>query len=177
MSMGDLHLVSVEERLLWLKKQKEPKTIFTTSNGLNIFVEDIETIWECQFSKLLEKGNIELNEHQSDLEMLKKSFFNFTLLKARDAFVGGRTENFSSVWHKICGNQKFHYIDVRSLYPYVNSTCDYPVGHLDEVLIAPIFDEKKRTRNFHWKNGGSVQCAIEMTPSTTYLRLLLISKI
>ena len=143
MSMGDLHLVSVEERLSWLKKQKELKTIFTTSNGLNIFVEDIETIWECQFSKLLEKGDNELNEHQSDLEMLKKSFFNFTPLKARDAFVGGRTENFKSFWHKNCLNQKFHYIDVCSLYPYVNSTCDYPVGHPDEVLIAPIFDEKK----------------------------------
>ena len=75
--------------------------------------------------------------------MLKKSFFNFTPLKARDAFVGGRTENFKSFWHKNCLNQKFHYIDVCSLYPYVNSTCDYPVGHPDEVLIAPIFDEKK----------------------------------
>ena len=29
------------------------------------------------------------------------------------------------------------------MYPYVNSTCDYPVGHPEEVLIAPIFDEKK----------------------------------
>ena len=83
MSKGDLHLVSVEERFSWLKKQKELKTTFTTSNGLNLFVEVIETIWECQFSKLLEKGDNELNEDQSDLEMLKKSFFNFTPLKAR----------------------------------------------------------------------------------------------
>ena len=141
--MGDLHLVSVEERLSWLKKQKELKTIFTTSNGLNIFVGDIETIWECQFSKLLEEGDNELNEDQNDLEMLKKSFFNFMPLKATDVFVGGRTENFSSFWHKNCGNQKLHYIDICSLYPYVNSTCDYPVGHPDEVIIAPIFDEKK----------------------------------
>ena len=32
-SMGYLHLVSGEERISWLKKQKELKTLFTTSNG------------------------------------------------------------------------------------------------------------------------------------------------
>ena len=129
MSMGDLPLVSVEERLSWLKKQKELKTVFTRSNGLNIFVEDNETIWECQYSKILGKGDNELNEDQSDQEMLKKSFFNFTPLKARETFVGGRTEKFSSFLHKNRGNQNFHYIDICSLYPYVNSTCDYPAGH------------------------------------------------
>ena len=68
MSMGYLRLVvSVEERLSWLKKQKELKTVFVTSNGLNNFVEDIKTIWECQFSKILEKGDNEPNEDQSDL--------------------------------------------------------------------------------------------------------------
>ena len=90
MSMGDLHLVSVQERLSWLKKQKELKTIFTTSNGLNIFVEDIETIWECQFSKLLEKGDNELNEHQSDLEMLKKSFFQLHASEGQRRFCRGK---------------------------------------------------------------------------------------
>ena len=156
--MGVLHLVSVEERLSWLKKQKELKTIFTTSNGLNIFVEDIETNWEFQYSEQLEKSDNELNEHQSDLGMLKKSFFNFTPLKARDAFVGGRTEKFSSFWHKNCGNQKFHYIDICSLYPYVNSTCDYPVGHPDEVPIALIFDEKKDSQFSLEKRRPSPVC-------------------
>ena len=87
--MGDLHLVSVEERLSWLKKQKEPKTIFTTSNGLNIFDEDIETIWECQFSKLLEKSDNELNEHQSDLEMLKKKVFSTSRLWRPETLLSG----------------------------------------------------------------------------------------
>ena len=41
------HLVSVEERFSWLKKQKEHKTVSTASNGLIIFVEYTETIWEC----------------------------------------------------------------------------------------------------------------------------------
>ena len=61
MSTGELHLVSVDERLSWLKKQKELKTVSTASNGLNIFVEDIDTIWECQFSKILERSDNELN--------------------------------------------------------------------------------------------------------------------
>ena len=70
--MGEIHLVSVEERFSWLKKQKEHKTVSMESNGLIFFVEDTETLWECQFSKISEEGDIELNEHQSDLEMLKK---------------------------------------------------------------------------------------------------------
>ena len=74
MRKGDLHLLSVEERHSWLKKQKELKTIFTTSNDLNIFVDDIETILERQFSKLLEKSDNELNEHQNDLKCSKKVF-------------------------------------------------------------------------------------------------------
>ena len=74
--------------------------------------------------------------------MLKKSFFIFTPLKAGAAFVGGGNENFSSFWHKNSGKQKLHYKKICSLYPYVNSTCDYPVGHSDEILIVSIFHEK-----------------------------------
>ena len=140
MSLGELHLVSVEERFSWLEKQKEHKIVSTASNGLNIFVEYTETIRECQFSKISEEGDNELNKHQSDLEMLKKRF-NFTPLKARDVFLGRRTENFSSFWHKNSGNQNFHYVDVCSPYRYVNSNCVYPVGHPDEIFVAPIFDE------------------------------------
>ena len=45
--MGELNLVSVKEKISWLKKQKGLKTNFATSKGLNIYVQDIETIWEC----------------------------------------------------------------------------------------------------------------------------------
>ena len=90
--------------------------------------------------------------------MLKKCFFNFTPLKARDAFVGGKTKNFGSFWHKNCGNKKFHNIDICSLYPYVNSTCDYPVGHPDEILIAPIFDERKDSQLSLEKRKLSPEC-------------------
>ena len=71
---------------------------------------------------------------------MKKSNI-FAPLKARDAFVGGRTEIFYSYWHK--GESKFNlkYVDVCSLYPYVNAHSFYPVGHPDQVLVAPIFND------------------------------------
>ena len=49
-------------------------------------------------------------------------------LNPRDAFCGGRT-NAVKLYHHVTPSQKIHYIDVTSLYPWVNKTCVYPKGH------------------------------------------------
>ena len=49
-------------------------------------------------------------------------------LNPRDAFCGGRT-NAVKLYHHVTPTQKIHYIDVTSLYPWVNKTCVYPKGH------------------------------------------------
>ena len=109
----------------------------------------VESIWECQFKKLMCSQNIGRLEKCingasggrsiSALRYVVSKTECYSPLKARDAFVGGRTENFVSHWHKSCNSQSFKYVDVCSLYPYVNSFCQYPVGHPDKILVAPVF--------------------------------------
>ena len=83
----------------------------------------------------------ENTEHLGGLtKIMNKSQF-FSPLKARDSFVGGRTENFSTRWRRTCEFENFQYVDICSLYPYVNTNCLYPVGHPDRVLVAPFFDD------------------------------------
>lgn len=50
-------------------------------------------------------------------------------LKPRDAFFGGRTEAF-----KLHESGVINYEDITSLYPWVNFTKDYPVGHPEIIL-------------------------------------------
>ena len=49
-------------------------------------------------------------------------------LKPRDAFFGGRT-NAVKLYHHASGSEKIKYYDFTSLYPWVNKTQQYPVGH------------------------------------------------
>ena len=107
MRMGDLHLVSVEERLSWLEKTKGTQNSIYDIKRFEYFCKDIGTRWECHFSKILEKGDNELNGDQSDLEMQKKSFFNFTPLKAREAFAGEEQKTSVPSGTKIAGTENF----------------------------------------------------------------------
>ena len=50
-------------------------------------------------------------------------------------FFGGRT-NAAKLYHKVSANQKIHYIDFTSLYPYVNKKSRHPIGH-PEVITNP----------------------------------------
>jgi hypothetical protein len=51
-------------------------------------------------------------------------------LEPRDAFYGGRTEAFTLFQKK---DQDISYVDVTSLYPYINKTGMKPIGHPEIV--------------------------------------------
>ena len=51
-----------------------------------------------------------------------------TPLEPRDAFSGGRT-NAVGLYHKVHADEKIHYMDITSLYAYVNQNAKYPMGH------------------------------------------------
>lgn len=57
-----------------------------------------------------------------------------TLLNPRDAFYGGRTEvftlKFKENWEI---NEVLHSGDFTRLYPFVNSMCEYPLGHHETI--------------------------------------------
>ena len=66
---------------------------------------------------------------------MKDALIEFELLNPRDAFFGGRTEHFRT-FCEAAPNEYMAYVDFTSLYPYVNATQEYPVGHPD--LILPV---------------------------------------
>ena len=77
-------------------------------------------MWECQWARL--------KDTSSDIRTFVAQLQFTDPLNPRDAFCGGRT-NAVKLYHHVTPTQKIHYIDVTSLYPWVNKTCVYPKGH------------------------------------------------
>ena len=84
--------------------------------------------WECQW------------DHEVQTNAAVKNFLaSFDLVKPlepRDAFFGGRTGAVSL--HAVAGEgEEIRYCDITSLYPWVNKTCEYPIGH-PHIITQPI---------------------------------------
>ena len=89
----------------------------------------VKIMWECDWDQEV-KTNPELQRFLDTLEMVEP-------LQPRNAFFGGRTK--AVKLHHVAErrvNEKIKYIDVTSLYPWVNKTQEYPVGH-PTVLVNP----------------------------------------
>ena len=86
-----------------------------TKQGYNVI-----QMWGCEWKHLL-KTQPEIDSFVRELEFIQP-------LQPREAFCGGRT-NAIKLYHHITPGQKIHYIDVTSLYPWVNKTSTYPKGH------------------------------------------------
>jgi len=50
-------------------------------------------------------------------------------LNPRDAFYGGCTKSMVTSLYDVKGNEKIHYVDVCSLYPYICKTGKFPIEH------------------------------------------------
>lgn len=85
-------------------------------------------IWECQWDRQLETNEA--------VQRFLKSFDLVPPLEPRDAFFGGRTG--AVALHAVAGEEEeIRYTDITSLYPWVNKTCTYPVGH-PHIITQPI---------------------------------------
>ena len=78
------------------------------------------TIWECEWRRL--------KEQDQNVQTFLQTWQPCLPLNPCHAFFGGRT-NAISLYHKVKEGEEIHYVDVMSLYPWVNATCEYPVGH------------------------------------------------
>ena len=91
----------------------------------------VKHIWECEWKTLKQK------------EPLVKAFVECLKwvdpLQPREAFFGGRT-GAVALHKKADPGEKILYVDVTSLYPWVNKTCPYPLGHPD-ILFNPSIEE------------------------------------
>jgi hypothetical protein len=107
------------------------------------------SIWGCEWK--VEKRNAEIAEKVKKLDVQKP-------LNPRDAFFGGRTECFKLS----CDETPIAYEDITSLYPWVNFTKKYPVGH-PEILMHLIEDVDEYF--------GFIQCKI-LPPRDLYIPVL-----
>ena len=94
-------------------------------------VKKVKYIWECEWKKLVE-DNEEIKRTVNALETVEP-------LVPREAFFGGRTGAVALYYHVGSGEQ-IHYMDVTSLYPWVNKTQEYPLGHPDIYTRVPVED-------------------------------------
>lgn len=77
-------------------------------------------MWECKWNKL-KRDNNDIASFVAKLDIVSP-------LNPRDAFFGGRT-NAIKLYEEIDKHEEIHYMDITSLYPFVNKNAEYPVGH------------------------------------------------
>ena len=87
----------------------------------------LKEIWECEWSQL-KKTREDIKDYVSTLKFTDP-------LNPRDAFCGGRT-NAVKLYHHVNEKEEIHYYDYTSLYPFVNKTARYPLGH-PQIISQP----------------------------------------
>ncbi|KAL3117798.1 hypothetical protein niasHT_009844 [Heterodera trifolii] len=99
----------------WTRQQDAARLEFISSQ-----VKQVEVVWECEIYKMLEK----------DKEMRDKfdRYRDAGPLNIRDCFMGGRCGP-RKMFQAVQPGKKISYYDVTSLYPFINATTNYPVGH------------------------------------------------
>jgi hypothetical protein len=108
-------------------------------------------MWSCDW-KTLKQNNSDVSDTIKQLEIPKP-------LNPREAFFGGRTEAFKLG----CEKPNIAYEDVTSLYPWVNFTMEYPVGHPE--FITSNFDQD--LENYF----GIIKCTV-LPPKDLYIPVL-----
>ena len=109
---------------------------------------NVKTIWEHDFTKLRETD---------EMKHFLYTFDIVTDLEPRDAFFGGRVNGFK-LFREAKEDETLEYVDFTSLYPFVNKTKKYPIGH--PVIIREDFDD---ISNYF----GLIKCKV-LAPSKLY---------
>lgn len=107
----------------------------------------LKIMWECEWTKE-KKTNPEIEMFVEELKIQEP-------LNPRNAFFGGRT-NAVKLYHKAQRDEQIWYVDVTSLYPWVNKTCEYPIGH-------PVFIDHPGHTSIH-DYFGFVKCEVLPPP-------------
>ena len=119
-------------------------------NALKTQGYTVVEMWECEWARL--------KDTSPDIRTFVTNLQFIDPLNPRDAFCGGRT-NAIKLYHHVTPRQKIHYIDVTSLYPWVNKTCVYPKGH-------PRFISQPGHTDIH-QYFGLIQCRV-LPPRALY---------
>ncbi|XP_044594809.1 uncharacterized protein LOC123272174 [Cotesia glomerata] len=115
--------------------------------------------WECDFDLYL------TNNPETLIELQNHPLINIEPLNPRDAFFGGRTESFISLYDAK-ENEKIKYVDVCSLYPYICKIGKFPIGH-PKIYIGEECSEIIGPNKDLSKLEGLVKCTI-LPPQNLY---------
>ena len=91
----------------------------------------VRSIWECEWSRR--------RAADSAIRTFLQTHQTPRPLDPRDAFFGGRT-NAYQLYRHVEGDERILYYDFKSLYPYVNKYCRYPIGH-PQIISQPPLDQ------------------------------------
>lgn len=113
----------------------------------------IVQMWECDFKEKMKSDN--------DLRSFVEANQYVNPINPRDSLFGGRT-NAIKIYKKCEQNEKIKYVDFKSLYPYVQKYCSFPIGH-PEII----------TENFEsFENYYGIVCCTILPPQNLYFPVL-----
>jgi G:T-mismatch repair DNA endonuclease (very short patch repair protein) len=124
---------------------------------------NVITIKECEWEKTVKTPQFKAWYDTFDQKKI------IGALNPRKAFYGGRTDTIK-LFHKCSENEKIRYIDVVSLYPYINKYGHYPVGHpyiIREPKVEDTDEDDTDISNYQ----GVIYCDI-LPPRKLYHPLL-----
>ncbi|XP_074653614.1 uncharacterized protein LOC141907771 [Tubulanus polymorphus] len=132
-----------------LYQSTNQKTDFLRSRGYTVV-----TLWEHAYIEMLanDVGFREFVVGNTDI---------VDGIDPRDAFFGGRT-NAIKLHHVVENDERIKYIDICSLYPFVNKHCSYPIGH--PIIVTENF---KAISDYY----GIVKCVV-LPPRELFLPVL-----
>ena len=90
----------------------------------------VRSIWECKWFRR--------RQTESAIQTFLKTCQTPLPLDPRDAFFGERTNAYQLYRSVKDSDDKIYYYDFKSLYPYVNKYCQYPVGHPQIISQPPV---------------------------------------
>ena len=105
----------------------------------------VEVKWECDFKRELAAN--------PEMKVFIQSLKFDTPLEPHDGFFGGRT-NAVCLYKEVSEDEKIHYIDFTSLYPWTNKYCEVPIGH-PEILTSKALVNRSANEFF-----GMIKCEI-----------------
>lgn len=112
-------------------RTNEEKYQATLAKSIDLILSGyhVQEIWEYQWDKMVKED--------PSIQAFLNGFDLIPPLNPRDASFGGRTGAVAlyAVADQSVG-EEISYVDVTSLYPWVNKTCQYPVGH-PQIITRP----------------------------------------
>ncbi|XP_055352832.1 uncharacterized protein LOC129598801 [Paramacrobiotus metropolitanus] len=161
------HPFCTEENDVVPYSKKKMREVYEEFQERERFLESqgytVEVKWSCEWLK--ERQDPDIAAFLLNMNIREP-------MNPRDAFKGGRT-NASRLYYQVKDDEEIRHYDVVSLYPFVNKTKAYPVGH-PEVIVSNFKDAKDYFGLVYCKVAAPDQCLYPVLPATINGKLMFV---